>query len=32
MKEAMKVGFLETSEEIELYAYALIMRKCGGRV
>ena len=23
MKEAMKVEFLETSEEIELYAYAL---------
>lgn len=32
MKEAMKVEFLDTSEEIKLYAYACIMRKCGGRV
>lgn len=32
MKEAMKVEFLETSEEIELYAYALYNAECGGRV
>lgn len=32
MKEAMKVEFLETSEEIKLMLMPCIMRKCGGRV
>lgn len=32
MKEAMKVEFLDTSEEIKLWAYSLLMRKYGGEV
>lgn len=31
MKEAMKVKFLETSEEIELYAYALYNAEMWGK-
>ena len=32
MKEAMKVEFLETNEEISYMLMPCIMRKCGGRV
>ena len=32
MKEAMKVEFLDTSEEIELWAYSLYNAKYGGGV
>lgn len=31
MKEAMKVEFLETSEEIELYAYVLYNAEMWGK-